>query len=152
VPISCGRATRTHFNGVYDYEEVGYDRHFAHTSPGQVMVLKMIEDLYQSDTPRLFDFGGGDAEYKRQFANCQSESGNVWLLHPGVRSFAIRCYFDCHRLLCRTLRTVCQKAGVMNHLRQLIRRGPAHRGPAHQNETDSNKPSETQLQSNREPA
>jgi|GEM_PF-615767 len=134
----------TQFNGVFDYEEVGYDRRFAQASPGQVMVLKMIEDLYRSGTPRLFDFGGGDAEYKRQFANCQSESGNVWLLSPGVRSFAIRSYFDSRRFLTRTLRTACRKAGVMNRLRQLTRRGLTHRGLAQHNETDNSKRSDTQ--------
>ncbi|MHC4878683.1 MAG: GNAT family N-acetyltransferase [Planctomycetota bacterium] len=120
----------TQFNGVYDYEEVGYDRRYAHSSPGQVMVLKIIEDLYRSNTPRLFDFGGGDADYKRQFANLESESGNIWLLRPGVRSFAIRSYFDSRRLASRTLRSICRKAGVMDRIRQLTRRGFERPHPA----------------------
>ncbi len=113
----------TQFNGVFDYEEVAYDRRYSKSSPGQVLVLKMIEDLFALNTPRVFDFGGGDAEYKRQFSNSQSESANAWLLRPGVRSTAIRSYFDGRRFLSQSSRSVLKRVGLMDRLRQLTRRG-----------------------------
>lgn len=113
----------TQFNGVFDYEEVAYDRQYAKSSPGQVLVLKMIEDLFASNTPQVFDFGGGDAEYKRQFSNSESESGSVWLLRPGVRSKVIRSYLDGRRMLGQAARTALQHSGLKDHIRRLTRRG-----------------------------
>ena len=113
----------TQFNGVFDYEEVAYDRQYAKSSPGQVLVLKMIEDLFASNTPHVFDFGGGDAEYKRQFSNSESESGSVWLLRPGVRSRVIRSYLEGRRMLGQTARTALHRTGLKDHVRRLTRRG-----------------------------
>ena len=113
----------TQFNGVFDYEEVGYHRDFGNMSPGQILVMKMIEDLLEEDTPRLFDFGGGDAEYKRQFSNLTSESGHVWLLRPGIRSRIIESYLAARRLMGQTLRAGLSSLGVLDRVRQLTRRG-----------------------------
>jgi hypothetical protein len=69
--------------GVFHYEEVGYATPFAKYSPGLVMLMQVLDDLIEHDRPRVFDFGGGDADYKQFFANDESRSGTVWLFPPG---------------------------------------------------------------------
>lgn len=117
----------TQFNGLFNYEEVAYDRDVSRSSPGQVLVLKMLEDLFAEDSPRVLDFGGGDAEYKRQFGNVVSESGPVWLLRPGLKSQLIRAYFAGRQALSRSLRGVLGAAGWWPRLRQWSRRGLLNR-------------------------
>lgn len=113
----------TQHNGIFNYEEVGYDRDYSKKSPGQVLVIKMLEEMYERDQPALFDFGGGDAEYKRQFGTRISESGHVWLLRPGMRSKMIVGYLSGRRALSQTLRGTLAKFGLLDRVRKLSRRG-----------------------------
>ncbi len=113
----------TQYNGIFNYEEVGYDRDYSKKSPGQVLVIKMLEEMYEHDKPAVFDFGGGDAEYKRQFGTSISESGHVWLLRPGIRSKMIVGYLSGRHALSQTLRGTLAKFGLLDRLRKLSRRG-----------------------------
>lgn len=111
----------TQCRGLFSYEEVGYDQAYADYSPGQVLVLKMIEDLFAHDTPRVCDFGGGHAEYKRQFATHSSTSGNVWLMRPGIRTQAIIGYVCARRTVGQGIRAALNKTGVFGRIRQWTR-------------------------------
>ena len=111
----------TQHKGVFNYEEVGYDRDFADRSPGQVLLLQVLDDLLSDDPPRLFDFGGGAADYKQLFATTASTSGTLWLVPPGVRPQLWLAYLRSCRLLDRTARSLAKRLGATTLLRQLIR-------------------------------
>ena len=111
----------TQHNGLFSYEEVGYDRDFADRSPGQVLLVQVLEDLVGDNPPRVFDFGGGTADYKQLFATTASISGTLWLVPPGVRPQLCLAYLRACRLLDRTARAVVTKLGATTLLRQLIR-------------------------------
>jgi len=113
----------TQFKGCFNYEEVGFDRSFADASPGQVLLLKVLEDLLADDTPEWFDFGGGDAGYKRLFATHRSESGNVWLMPPTWRSRTTTGFLAVRRAGGRVTRNLLRSAGLMTRVRQWTRRG-----------------------------
>ena len=120
-PLSFLYATQ--HNGVLNYEEVGYDRRFRKQAPGQMLLMKVLEELYDDDPPRVFDFGGGDAEYKRIFSNVESKSGNVWLLRPGLRSRMIVAYLSGRRRFAQGLRGALAKTGLLDWVRRKTRRG-----------------------------
>lgn len=120
----------TQYNGEFHYEEVGYHRDFSRKSPGQVLVIKMLEDMFAHDPPNVFDFGGGDAEYKRQFGNSISESGHIWLLRPGLRSRLIVGYLGGRRLLSVALRSALERTGLLERVRQWTRKGLARTSSA----------------------
>ncbi len=111
----------TQHNGIFSYEEVGYDREFSDRSPGQVLLLQVLEDLLSDHPPRVFDFGGGTADYKQLFATNTSASGTLWVVPPGVRPQLCLAYLRGCRLLDRTARAVAKKLGATTLLRQLIR-------------------------------
>lgn len=113
----------TQYNGVFHYEEVGYDRDYAKKSPGQILVIRMLEEMYEQHRPSVFDFGGGDAEYKRQFGTRISESGHVWLLRPGVRSRLIVGYLAGRRAMSQSLRGALARLGLLDRVRKWTRRG-----------------------------
>lgn len=121
----------TQFNGVFNYEEVAYDRRFAESSPGQMLVMRMIEDLISYQRPAVFDFGFGDAEYKRQFANVTTASGNVWLLRPGLKSAVIEHYFRGHQWLTRSAREVLARTGLLQRFKRWVRRHHEPEAPSH---------------------
>jgi CelD/BcsL family acetyltransferase involved in cellulose biosynthesis len=111
------------YNGVFNCEEVGYNRDYAQKSPGQYLVIRMLEDMYEHERPAVFDFGGGHADYKRMFGTRVTESGNVWLLRPCLRSQLIVGYFSGRRVCRLTLRRALDKLGLLDRLRKLTRRG-----------------------------
>ena len=111
----------TQFRGHFSYEEVGYDRDFADRSPGLVLLLHVLDDLLTSDPPRRFDFGGGEADYKKLFATTTSTSGSVWLVPPGLRpQFWLGFLRGC-RMTDQFARIVIRKVGLTTWFRQLIR-------------------------------
>ena len=63
--------------GVLVYEQIGYDPRFSKFSPGTILLYRMLERLYEADTPfdgtqgrpECVDFGEGEAEYKNLLAN-----------------------------------------------------------------------------------
>lgn len=111
----------TQHDGLFSYEEVGYDREFSDRSPGQVLLLQVLEDLLSDHPPRVFDFGGGSADYKQLFATTTSASGTLWLVPPGVRPQFCLAYLRACRFLDRTARAAVKKLGATTLLRQLIR-------------------------------
>lgn len=73
-------AVAVQFNGHFLYEETGYDQRFSKIAPGRSLLLSVIDDLIAHDTPKVFDFGSGDAEYKRNFGTHHTMSGPVLLV------------------------------------------------------------------------
>jgi CelD/BcsL family acetyltransferase involved in cellulose biosynthesis len=116
----------TQHNGCFMYEEVGYDRTFADRSPGQVLLLNVLEDLVRDNPPRVFDFGGGDADYKQLFATTCSRSGNFWLMPCTLSSRLLLGYLSGCRAIERGLRTLVKRLGATTYLRQRIRGRLAH--------------------------
>lgn len=68
------------------YDEIGHDADHAAVSPGAVLLCRVLEDLFARDTPRLFDFGAGDAAYKRRFGRHCTHSGPLIVFSPARRT------------------------------------------------------------------
>lgn len=111
------------YKGTFNYEEVGYARAFARNSPGQMMLLQVLDDLFVHDKPDRFDFGFGDAEYKRLFANDTSESGVVWVVPPRITMRATMLVLRSLLRVKRLARDAAKKAGLESRLRQWVRYG-----------------------------
>lgn len=109
--------------GCFRYEEVAYHSRFNDHSPGEALLQKMIEDLYQRNLPQVFDFGGGDAEYKRRFSNQQSRSQTVWLVPSTVRARVSLAYLRSCRAVRTTGREVVRLSGLATKARQWSRYG-----------------------------
>ncbi len=109
--------------GHFRYEEIAYCAEFSPLSPGETMLQQIVEDLYQHNLPKLFDFGGGDAEYKRRFGNLESRSQSLWLVPPTWRAGSTLAYLNG----CRGLRSVARRAvkatGLATKARQWLRYG-----------------------------
>lgn len=108
--------------GCFHYEEIAFCGQHTQFSPGRVMLQQIVEDLFQHDPPQWFDFGGGDAEYKRQFANRESRSGTLWLVPPTWGASLSLAYLKSCRQLRAVARRAIQTAGLATKARQWIRR------------------------------
>lgn len=109
--------------GTLRYEEIAYRQEFAQFSPGRTMLFQIVEDLFQHNSPGTLDFGGGDAEYKQQFANRESQSGTVWLVPPSWRSQWTVSYLTTCRRARSAARQWIRNSRMGTRLRQWFHRG-----------------------------
>jgi hypothetical protein len=77
------------WEGKFYYEEAGYDLEFSKQSPGTVLQIRVMEDLIEHDTPRVFDFSFGDGEHKRMFGNRKTDNAAFLLLRRSWRNSAV---------------------------------------------------------------
>ncbi len=109
--------------GGFHYEEVGYATPFAKHSPGQMMLIQVMDDLFAKDRPEWFDFGGGDADYKQMFASHESRSGTLWLWPPTLSNLATVNYVRGCRRVRQTARRAVVTLGMASRARQWVRYG-----------------------------
>lgn len=110
-------------HGRFHYEEVGYLTEFARHSPGQMMLIQMIDDLIVHEHADWFDFGGGDADYKALFANQSSQSGTVWLFPPTWCGRATAGYLHSCQRGRALVRSAIARSGWTTRFRQWVRYG-----------------------------
>jgi len=70
--------------GVVRYDHVGHDPAFSDLSPGGVLQLEALRDLFAEDTLSRFDFTEGDGQHKRQFATGGVECVDLLLLRASL--------------------------------------------------------------------
>ena len=109
--------------GYFRYEEIAYCARFSALSPGETMLQQIVEDLYRHDLPQQFDFGGGDAEYKRRFGNLESHSQTLWLVPRTIRAGAALTYLHACRGVRSTGRRLVRLCGLATKARQWLRYG-----------------------------
>lgn len=109
--------------GCFRYEEIAYCAPFSPLSPGETMLQQIVEDLYRYDPPRVFDFGGGDGEYKRRFGNLESRSQSVWLVPSTWRAGSTLAYLNGCRRLRSCARGLIRTCGLATKARQWLRYG-----------------------------
>jgi hypothetical protein len=90
-PVAFAVAYQAYDN--FHYTEVGFDEREKEHSPGTVLLHMALNDLHTFQRPKAFDFGLGDAQYKRRFGNRQDEQVTCILLR---RSFKNRCVSAVH--------------------------------------------------------
>ncbi|QDT91713.1 GNAT family N-acetyltransferase [Gimesia algae] len=107
--------------GVYHDLEFGFDLDYASISPGETLLLLILEDLIESDTPRTFDFGTGDAEYKQRYSSEMTQSRSVLLFPSSLRNKCLLRYLKSSCWIDQFSRKVLKSSGVYTALRQLSR-------------------------------
>jgi CelD/BcsL family acetyltransferase involved in cellulose biosynthesis len=112
----------TYWNGHYTYERIAYDQAYWSKSPGSILLYRVLEELISTDTPRVFDFGSGEAEYKALFANQQFCSGQIILTRRTFRP-TIHLHLEAlSKRFVRGARAVARRIGIYSYLRRRVRR------------------------------
>ena len=109
--------------GVYCDMEFGFDLNFASTSPGETLLLLILEDLIQHDTPHTYDFGEGDAEYKQRYSNHTTQSCAKLLLPSTLKAKVRLHYLKTSQSIDNLVRKFLKASGMYTALRQIIRYG-----------------------------
>lgn len=103
-------------------EQSGYDPAFARYYPGELLMHRMVERLYQGVPPAVVDFGVGEGYHKRMHANDVVQVDGVLLLRPTlVNRFKWGAYSAC-RTADRVMRTVADRLAVKQRLTRYFKR------------------------------
>ena len=70
---------------VFHYEQIGHDAGLAKYSPGTTLLYRLIQRLYEAETPGCVDFGEGEAEYKKTLANQITYAQSVMVVRSRLR-------------------------------------------------------------------
>ena len=65
--------------GTFFWKLTGYDPGRRRYSPGTVLLLRVLEETCADPSVHTFDFGFGDAPYKRRYADSHSLEGSLYL-------------------------------------------------------------------------
>jgi CelD/BcsL family acetyltransferase involved in cellulose biosynthesis len=104
------------------YQTVGYDPAFSRSSPGTVLLYKLIEDLFIERRFRLLDFFEGVADYKNLFATRTERCCRVYVFRRTARLTAmVLSHVAFNKLTNAPLRMI-QRMGFKEKLKKIIRR------------------------------
>lgn len=73
----CAFMLGIQWKGCFTLLNCEYDAADAKYGPGTVLLFRVLEDCIAHDTPRFFDFGPGDYDYKQLFGGRHTYSGRV---------------------------------------------------------------------------
>lgn len=72
------------YRNMFGLDATGFDPAYAESRPGGFLLMRLIEDLCADETVHTFDFGFGDATYKRQLGDESwlEQDVSVWAQRP----------------------------------------------------------------------
>jgi hypothetical protein len=104
-------------------EQSGYEGRFARYYPGEILLHRMMERVYESDPPRVVDFGVGEGYQKKMHANEVRHVEAVALLRRGIRN---RLKWGGHyaaRRIGKAVRMVLEQLAFKRKLARVLKRG-----------------------------
>lgn len=72
------------YGDVYEGAETGYDQSWNEFSPGYLLILESMKDLYKHDRPELIDWGFGEGAHKQRVSTAECPAYSLYLLRPSV--------------------------------------------------------------------
>ncbi len=109
------------YKGVFHSESTGYLGEFQRFEVGTQIFLRLVDELVKERVSR-FDFGLGDADYKKRFGDRSWRETTARLFSNNLRGRALRAYVGVCEHLDLALRYVAAQLGIVNRAKQLWRR------------------------------
>lgn len=110
--------------GCVIYAYLGYDPALANHSPGTVLQLVALEQLFSEQRHRYFDFTEGDGQHKRLFATGCVDCVDVLLLRPTVSNRVLIATHRSFHAGVEALADVAERYGVKSRLKKWLRGTP----------------------------
>jgi len=108
-------------NSIFYSAETGYDPDLRDYEPGTLVFFRLTENIVL-EKARLLDFGLGDADYKRRFADDQYEEADVYLFGRSARGLAAACLIGGLGRLHVAAKNCLARWGAANRIRSAWRK------------------------------
>jgi hypothetical protein len=123
--LRCGQQARAYvigsqLEGVFYFHETAYDKAWARYSPGKSLLQLILKECFESETPRIFFFTGGDASYKKWFSNRMEDKVSLLIFRENWANWLL---IMVHRLFRSTVGPIEGPVGaIFNAIRSKRRR------------------------------
>lgn len=108
-------------SGIFYHRITGFDPEMRKFAPGINCNILMLRKLYESDRPTMLDFGIGDGDYKRLFANLSKQAASPILV---PRTFNNQFPVYLHKLSVKSNEVaayVLDRVGVKETIKRMVR-------------------------------
>jgi hypothetical protein len=103
------------------YDVIGYIEETAPLSPGTVLLYLIVEDLFRLGRFRVFDFGVGEAPYKKFFSTGSLEFVDACLFRPTAsHRLLVLLHWHLERIMSRVGGSL-ERAGLKARVKRLMR-------------------------------
>jgi CelD/BcsL family acetyltransferase involved in cellulose biosynthesis len=109
------------YRGVYLYLETAYDQELRSHSPGTVLHIMVIEDMFEHDTPKVFEFGV-HGDQKATFGNASHRAAEVFLIRPSAYPMVATGLYRLSNAGTEAAKKVLDRYGVKDKVKQMMRR------------------------------
>jgi hypothetical protein len=100
------------YKNIFYTGDTGYDHEFHYFAVGTFLLMKLMEDIFNTGDATALDYGLGDAEYKRQLSDgCWPESF-VCIFAPSLRSIAINVFRIIVHSISRAAESLLDQTGL----------------------------------------
>jgi hypothetical protein len=110
------------YRGVYHSGTTGYDPAYRKDRVGIYLLMRVIEDLCGEPDVDIFDFGFGDAEYKRHFSDEAWEETDLIVFASSPRALLINVTRTALMGSAQGLRRGLERAGIADRVKRIWRR------------------------------
>lgn len=108
-------------NDILVYAYLGYDQAVAGLSPGTVLQMHALEELFAEQRFRYFDFTEGDGAHKALFGTHRVECATVFLLKPTLANRALLAGHQAFNSAVEGVGAWAERVGMKARLRKLLR-------------------------------
>jgi len=112
----------------FHYIQIGYDQSWAKFNVGNVLLLLVLEDLYNYRTPQIFDLGSY-GEHKKYYANDNyMEIAEVYLFRRQIRTYLIQNIHHFCSLISEEIKVILDSLNLKGKIKRVIRTLSVSRG------------------------
>jgi CelD/BcsL family acetyltransferase involved in cellulose biosynthesis len=122
---ACAFWVGTVYGHTFHSTSLGYDPAYSKYSPGMFLIMRVIEELCDSqgrDGIDAIDFGVGEAQYKCVLANYGWDEATVFIFAPTLAGLRLNLMRTPVILLDRLAKTVLSRSGLLPKVKKLWRK------------------------------
>ena len=106
----------------------GFDPAHAELRVGQYLQMQMMDSLCRDPAVHSYDYGAGDAEYKRRFGDSSTDEADVVLYAPSLRGIRINATRTIRLSAARLIKTWIARTQLGAHAKKAWRKRAERRG------------------------
>lgn len=106
---------------ILSYDFLGYAPESAHLSPGTVLQMDALEELFAEGRFRYFDFTEGEGSHKKMFGTDNIPSCSFFLLKPDIGNRLLMGGVNAFDGAVAGVKKLAEKSGVLAHARKMLR-------------------------------
>jgi len=118
---ACAFEIWLRYKKIYFGHGIGFDPKWKKWRVGTVLFLKTIEILCADTAVEFIDFGFGDADYKRSYADIQWQEASVYIFARRFYPSCINILRTCVAAMNAVLEYVLNKSGLTNRIKRFWR-------------------------------